>query len=88
MFKGDGRFALEFEKDTYADELIIVNGVYTFDGTNLQMITDGNDTQSYIFSKEMKETQFGERPADVYKPQNLLPDLKALNCEFLIIYMD
>jgi hypothetical protein len=88
MFKGDGRFAVEFEKDAYEDELVIVNGAYTFDGTNLQMITDDNVTQSYIFSKEMKETQFGERPADVYKPKSTLSAIEALNCEFLIIYME
>jgi len=36
----------------------------------------------------MKQTQLGERPADVFKPDAINSALPALSCEFLIIYME
>ena len=88
MFSRDGRFVLEFEKATYDEELAIVKGNYAFDSVSLQLITDHKISQSYSLKREMKQTQLGERPADVFKPDAINSALPALNCEFLIIYME
>jgi hypothetical protein len=88
MFSSDGKFILEYENSAYEDELAVANGRYTFDGINLQLAIKDEIAQSYVLKREMKNTHLGKRPADIYKPQRLFPDLKALNCEFLIIFMD
>ncbi|WP_085299814.1 hypothetical protein [Cognaticolwellia mytili] len=88
MFSNDEEFVLEFEKGPYEEDFILIKGLYNFDGKRLQLSTHTGISQSYAFSQEMKQTQFGERPADVFTPQKQLKTLKALNCQFLIIYMD
>jgi hypothetical protein len=88
MFSNDGSFALEFEKSAYEDKLAVVKGIYSFDNKQLQLVTGHGVSQTYTLSKEMKQTQLGERPADVFKPEHTVSDLGALNCEFLIIYME
>lgn len=88
MFKNNGRFLLEFEKGKYDEGLEVVNGDYIFDGQRLSVTTDSEVSQVYLFHQEMKPTHLGLRSADVFKPVNEDNNLKPLNCEFLIIYMD
>ncbi len=88
MFLNDGSFAVEFETSAYDEKLAVIKGNYSFDNKYLQLVTEHGASQSYILSREMKQTQFGERPADVFKPEHTVSVLKALNCEFLIIYME
>jgi hypothetical protein len=88
MFSNDGRFALEFERSAYEEKLVVIKGNYSFDNKYLQLVTEHGVSQSYILNKEIKHTQLGERPADVFKPKSMHSGLELLNCEFLIIYME
>lgn len=88
MFGRTGEFVLEYEKGKFDEGLALVNGRYSFDGKVAKLTTESGLFQAFILRKEMKVTQFGERPADVFKPTKNTIELPALNCQFLIIYMD
>jgi hypothetical protein len=88
MFSDNGEFVLEYEKNNYDEVLTQVVGQFSYDGQRLALLTKAGESQQFQYSRERKPTYKGDRPADVYKPENKSNLLKPFNCEFLIIYMN
>ncbi len=100
MFKANGEFILEYEAKNYDDKLQQVHGKYSFNGRKLTLSLHSSSNSSrneakehtFILHQETRPTPFGDKPADVFKPQNNITEkshtLKQLTCDFLIIYMN
>ena len=96
MFTPNGKFVLEYDGATYEEPLQKVYGDYIFDGRTLRLVSlehsNNNQhniqSQQFTLRKESRSTPSGDKPADVFKPENKNHSLKQLNCDFLIIYMN
>lgn len=88
MFNKDNSFKLEYENtEDIMGDLLTSTGVWQFDGQRLLLFgAKGEQLQQYDLSRQMKETQWGPKPADIYVARDV-SNLSPLNCEFLIIYM-
>lgn len=86
QFTPQGKFHLEYEV-AKVEELQVESGQYLFDGKTLDLYSDTLGQISYRLAKEERETPYGLRPADVFKPVKSNHALGSLNCEFLIIYI-
>ncbi len=79
---------LEFEfNNDDSDQIITHHGVWKFNANQLSVSFD-HFGQTFTLVKEMRETSYGDRPADVFKPkQKKESALGILNCDFMIIYI-
>jgi len=87
LFNDNNKFVLEYENNHYDEVLIKLNGEYSFDGTMLTLFPADMAKHAYRLHKEVRETPYGDRPADVFKPIANNSPLGEFNCEFLIIYI-